>query len=359
MPAINLATAETTTSSLTNTIKTYYDRLLLEVLDPQTKFYQFATLKPLPTGEGTSVIWNRPTRLSRGQKLVAGQKPSSNELSTAKVSALIEIYGGFSLLQDLVTLTSITDVMNVATERLAVQAAETIDYAIMQAIIMHNDITGVSAVHAVKTSANLIISTQNFVANVYSNCLIAVSDVRTCATELRRRNVIPYDGENFVGIIHPVTEGSLTSDSTWQNWHQYTTPEYLYRGEIGRVHGVRFVRSSLAPISAGSANGLALSTATNNASANAYGTVIFGRGFYGATELDGGIKTYTVQGPSKSDPLNQDTTYGWKAFFTSKILNVSAGLVLWTGNNDQSLAVSTDSARYQLYTLSSIPTANG
>lgn len=363
MPAINLATAETTTSSLTNTIKTYYDRLLLEVLDPQTKFYQFATLKPLPTGEGTSVIWNRPVRLSRGQKLVAGEKPSANELSTAKVSALIEIYGGFSLLQDLVTLTSITDVMNLATERLAVQAAETIDYAIMQAIIMNNDLPGVSALHVVKTSAALVMSTQNFVGNVYSNVLIAVSDVRQCAGELRRRNVIPYDGENFVGIIHPVTETSLTSDSTWQNWHQYTTPEYLYRGEIGRVHGVRFVRSSLAPISAGSANGYALSGGsagpTSGTSANAYGTVIFGRGFYGATELDGGIKTYTVQGPSKSDPLNQDTTYGWKAFFTSKILNVSAGLILWTGNNDTSAGVSTDSARYSLYTLSAIPTANG
>lgn len=357
MPALNLATVETTTTSLTNTIKTYYDRMLLEVLDPQTKFYQFATLKPLPTGEGTSVIWNRPTRLSVGQKLTAGQKPSANELSTSKVSASIEIYGGYSLIQDLVSLTSITDVMNIATERLAVQAAETIDRAIMQAITQHNDITGVSAMHAIKASAGLYISTFNFIGNTYSNTVLAVSDVRSMASELRRRNVVPYDGENFVGIIRPEVEEDLTSDSTWQNWHQYTTPEYLYRGEIGRVHGVRFVRSALGPVSAGSGSGDAVSAAAAT-SAVAYGTVIFGRDFYGATELDGGIKTFLVQGADKADPLNQDTTYGWKAFFTAKILNVSAGLTLWTGSND-TFTGSSDSARAAVLNCSAIPTANG
>lgn len=356
MPDINLGTL-TSTTDLTNTIKTFYDRMLLEVLDPQTRYYQFATLKPLPAGEGTSVYWNRPTRLSIGQKLAPGIKPSASELSTSRVSALIETYGGYSVLEDLVQLTSITDVMNLATERLAQQAAETIDRAIVHAIIRHADIAGVSSVNYIKASAGQYLSTQNFVANTYFNCTMAVSDVRSVATELRRRNANPYDGENFVAIIHPVVEEDLTSDSTWQNWHQYTTPEFLYRGEIGRVHGVRFVRSSLAPVSAGSASGDAISAAAAT-SGLAYGTVVFGRGFYGATELDGGIKTYTVQGASKSDPLNQETTYGWKAFFTSKLLNVSAGVIMWTGSGDTFFG-SAESAREAAgLTLSAIPTAS-
>lgn len=315
-------------------------------------------VKPLPVGEGTSVIWNRPTRLSLGQKLSTGVKPSSNVLSTSKVSALIETYGAYTLLEDLVQLTSITDVMNIATERLAVQAAETIDRAISQAIIFNADLTGVSAVHYIKNSAGAYLSTQNFVANVYSNTVIAVSDVRAVAQELRRRAAPPFDGENYVGIINPPVEEDLTTDTTWQNWHQYTTPEYLYRGEIGRVHGVRFVRSQLAPISAGSANGNAISSTTGT-SALAYGTPIFGRGFYGVTELDGGIKTFLVQGPSKSDPLNQDTTYGWKAFFTAKVLNVSSGIVLWTGSNDTFTGLCAESARATAgLTLSAIGTAS-
>ena len=133
------------------------------------------------------------------------------------------------------------------------------------------------------------------------------------------------------------------ADSPWQNWHQYTTPEFLYRGEIGRVAGVRFVESTLAPITRGCSNALAIS-ATGSRSAFGYGTVIFGKGFYGVTELDGGVKTYMGTGPTKEDPLNQADTYGGKANIAAQMLDTSAGLILWTGSDDVLSAVSATSA---------------
>jgi len=357
MPAIGLGTI-TSISDLTNLVKTYYDRMLLETLDPEVKFFQFGVKKPLPRGEGNSVYWNRPRRLGFGQKLAAGIKPSANELSTILVSGLIEVYGGYTLIEDLVSTTAIVDPLEIATQELAKQAAETIDKATMQAIIFYGDPgTNTSAVHVTKSSAALLISTNSFVANVDTACLIAVSDIRACTAELRRRRVPTVDGQNYVGIINPVVAADMRSDSTWQNWHQYTTPEFLYRGEIGRVEGVRFVETDLTPVSAGSGAGIAISMAAG-VSALAYGTPIFGRGFYGVTELDGGIHTYLVTGASKSDPLNQTTTYGWKAFYTSKVLNVSAGLVLWTGSEDTMTGTSSTSAREAAgLTLSAIPTA--
>lgn len=354
MADINLGSL-TSTTDLSGLIKTYYDRMLLEVLDPMTRYWQFGVKKPLPLNEGTSILWNRPSRLSLGQKLTAGIKPSANELSTVTVSSLIEKYGGYVVLDDTVQLTAITDVLDIATTRLASQAAETIDRATMQSLLFFADVAGVSSVHVVKTSAALYISTVNFVANVYSNVLIAVSDVRRCVTELRRRNVETYDGQNYVGVINPVIAEDLMSDATWQNWHQYIAPENLYAGEIGRVNGTRFVETTLTPVSAGSGNGIAISA--GGVSALAYGTHIFGRGFYGVTELDGGIKTFLVQGASKSDPLNEVTTYGWKAHYTAKILNVSCGLTLWTGSGDTTTASSTSGREADGFTLSAIPTA--
>lgn len=348
----------TSISDLTNLVKTYYDRMMLETLDPELKYYQFSVKKPLPRGEGNAVYWNRPRRLGFGQKLTAGVKPSANELSTVRVSALIEVYGGYSLIEDLVEATSIVDPLEIATQELGKQASETIDRATMQALLFFDDPdSAVSAVHVVKTSANLIISTNTTVANTYQDVLIAVSDIRVATAELRRRRVPTVDGQNYVGIIHPVIAADLRSDTTWQNWHQYTTPENLYRGEIGRVEGVRFVETDFTPVSAGSGNGLAISVAAG-ASAIAYGTNIFGRGFYGVTELDGGIHTFLVTGASKSDPLDQGSTYGWKAFFTAKVLNVSAGLTLWTGSEDRLVGTSSTSAREDAgLTLSAIPTA--
>ena len=268
-----------------------------------------------------------------GQKLTAGIKPSANELSTVRVSALIEVYGGYALIEDLVSATSIVDPLEIATQELAKQASETIDKAIMQAILLYGDpLTSTSAVHMIKPSAGaLYVSTNSIVNTVSSTGLIAVSDIRASVTELRRKRVPTVDGQNFVGIIHPVVSEDMRSDSTWQNWHQYTTPEYLYRGEIGRVEGCRFVETDLTPVSAGSGYDEPSAAGVHGL---AYGTVIFGRGFYGVTELDGGVHTYLVTGASKSDPLNQASTYGWKAFFTAKILNVSSGLTLWTGSRD-------------------------
>src|SRR3972149_5466519 len=115
----------TSISDLTNLVKTWYDRMMLETLDPELKYFQFAVKKPLPRGEGNAVYWNRPRRLGFGQKLTAGVKPSANQLSTIRVSALIEVYGGYSLVEDLVQATSIVDPLEIATQELAKQAAET------------------------------------------------------------------------------------------------------------------------------------------------------------------------------------------------------------------------------------------
>ena len=118
------------TTSLTNLVKTYYDRILLEALDPKLVFYQFGIKKPLPTGEGTSILWNRPRRLDLGYVLSQGapvQLSAGFALSTQKVSAIIRQFGGYTDVSDLVDLTAIVDVMKLAAQRLGVQAGETIE----------------------------------------------------------------------------------------------------------------------------------------------------------------------------------------------------------------------------------------
>jgi len=336
----NIQAAATNATSLANTIKSYYDRLLLEVLDPNAVYFQFGQKKPLPKNEGTSIIWNRSTRLALGFTLSEGVPISTaNALSTTTVSALIQQFGGFTAISDLVDLTSITEPMRMAAERLGVQAAETIDAVIRQSVVEHVSLTNSSAHSFGKTSTVLyeywgLTSTSRDV--VSSLNVIAVSDVRQCAYSLKKLNVAPYEGNDYVAVIHPEISEDLVGDATFINWHQYAGNEdaikNLYNGEIGKIYGTRFVESTLAPISAGSNSGGAASTM-------AYGTYIFGRGFYGVSELDGGIKTYVATGASKSDPLNQETTYGWKANFACQILNTSAGLVLWTGSGQTTAAV--------------------
>lgn len=342
--------AATTTNTLTNTISTYYDRVMLEVLDPTLRFYQFGIKKPLPVNQGKTVVWNLPYKLALGGLLTeATTSPASgtagNALSTYKVSAIVKQWGGWTAISDFVDLTSITDVMKMAAERLGQQAAATIDRVIVnECFVAHVATTGGSPHHIVKTSVQneeywssvsglssvaAGIPPTGPVAGVSSTNVMAVSDIRSCAYKLRKLGVPPYDGGDYVAIMPTEVCEDIAGDSTFTAFHQYVDKgiEALYAGEIGRIYGVRIVETNNGIIARGSNSG-------GTASSVAYGTVIMGKGFYGVTELDGGIKTYTTNGADKSDVMNQVQTYSWKANFISKLLNVSAGLVFWCGSGD-------------------------
>jgi N4-gp56 family major capsid protein len=130
------------------------------------------------------------------------------------------------------------------------------------------------------------------------------------------------DDGYYVGIIHPAAAATLEADTTWASWNQYTNPQAMYKGEIGRVEGVRFVDSTLCYTTT---SGTASSGTTT-----AYFTYIFGKGAYGVADIDGGIKTY-VKNPNQyntSDPLNQFSSIGYKMTTAAAILNISCGRIL-------------------------------
>ncbi len=344
MPIIGTQT--TTASGLQTSIDTYYDSLLIAILDPATRFLQFAERRPLPQGTGKVVVWNRVTRLGVPYALVEGNPISAvKQLSTTNVSATIQQFGDALNISDLVQLVGIFDARKEATMRLAVQAAEALDTIIKFAVLDAPGGTRINGEVAnyIKGSTSGYFTNSVDVVATASDPRLQASDVRRVATYLRGLNVPAYDGTDFVGVIHPNVEEDIFSDSKFENYHQYTTPDNIYSGELGRLWGVRFVRSTLAPISAGSSNGIAISVA--GVSTLAYGTVIFGKGFYGATELDGGVKTYLTEGADKMDPLNQTTILGWKANFVSRVLNPSCGVVAWAASGDTMTGASSTSAR--------------
>lgn len=324
-----------------NVVRAYYDRVLLERVNQETRFYQFAEKRPLPLGEGNQITWNRKRALDLGYQLSQGTPTSTGfTLSTTQITATIAQYGGFTALSDLIDLTALTDLGQYATEELADQAARTIDRVIANEIINHASAAGDTCHYRFKTSTEVTdywgMTSAAATMTTSSANVIATSDLRSASYELRRLGVKPYDGRNYIAIMNTETAEDIAGDSTWINWHQYAgnnmAVEALYNGEIGSVYGIRVVETNWGPSKLGS-------NAGGTASTVAYGTVIFGKGFYGATELDGGIKTMgPITGASKSDPLDQTRIYGWKANFTARVLNPSCGIVFFAGSGDTTTA---------------------
>jgi N4-gp56 family major capsid protein len=96
-------------------------------------------------------------------------------------------------------------------------------------------------------------------------------------------------------------------DKEWIDAHKYTNVTNLYEGEIGEIAGVRFVQTTEAKVYE---NGV-------------FGTLIFGEGAYGVTEINGGgLQTIVKQKGSAgtADPLDQRSSIGWKAIKTAELL---------------------------------------
>ena len=49
---------------------------------------------------------------------------------------------------------------------------------------------------------------------------------------------------SYVAIIHPYAAYDLMRSPEFIEWHKYAQPGELYRGEIGMIGNVRFVKST-------------------------------------------------------------------------------------------------------------------
>ena len=115
-------------------------------------------------------------------------------------------------------------------------------------------------------------------------------------------------------------------DSEWVEASKYGKPEQLFKGEIGRIAGVRFVSTTEAKVwkkKSTSDSDYNASDTTQNTTCDVHSTLIIGKNAYGVTELEGmGLQHIVKQLGSggTTDPLNQRATAGWKLAKTAEIL---------------------------------------
>jgi N4-gp56 family major capsid protein len=134
-------------------------------------------------------------------------------------------------------------------------------------------------------------------------CKMTSELVAKAATQLKKMNAPTFDGK-YVCILHPSVAFDLRQDEAWIAAHQYAAATELFSGEIGELHGVRFVETSEAKIwkGTGCPTGLAV-----------FSTLILGAHAYGSTEIEGGGLEHIVkQLGYGDDPLNQRASVGWK-----------------------------------------------
>lgn len=282
----------TTSSGLSDEMKTYYSDYLIDNAIPKLVHDQFGQKHPIPKNGGKTIEFRKYSPLPKlTTPITEGVTPNGQSLNMSTVEATVAQYGGFITLSDVLMLTAIDNNLVQATKLLGAQAGATLD------TITREVLNG---------GTNVIFSGGKEARTALDDtCLLTVDDIKKAVRLLKSQNAEQING-SWVGIIHPDVAYDLTNDPAWKDVKTYSDPSDIYEGEIGKIFGVRFVETTEAKIWANAG-------ASNRA---VYSTLILGDNAYGVTEISGGGLEHIVKqlgSAGTGDPLNQRATAGWKA----------------------------------------------
>lgn len=295
---MNATTSATTGNNLSPEMKTFYDKNLIRLAEPYLVHDRFGQEKPIPRGNGKTIEFRRFSKLPKAlTPLTEGVAPDGQALNVTAITATVQQYGGFVKVTDLLQLTAIDPIITEATELIAQQAGRTLDTVVREVL---------NGGSQVQYAEGQVASR----ASLTASHLLTVKAIRMAVRTLKGQDAPMIDG-SYIGIIHPDIAFDLMSDSKWEDWQKYTSPEHMYNNEIGRIAGVRFVESTEAKIFEGAgASGI-----------DVYSTLIFGANAYGRTSIQGGgLETIIKSKEQAGGPLNQYSTIGWKATKTAERL---------------------------------------
>lgn len=294
-------------SGMSAEMKTFYEKRLIDQAEPALVHDQFGDPYPIPANGGKIIEFRKYDSLPKATTpLTEGVTPDGQTMNVSTVTAEVRQYGGWVPITDTLQLTAIDNNIIQATKIIASQAGRTLDTIVRDVLA-----GGTNVIYAPKIGEGGAETAVTSRATLDATCQLTSDLIARAATQLKAMNADPI-GTSFVGIIHPYVTYELRRDPDWIDVHKYAQPDEIYNGEIGTLHGVRFVETSEAKIwkGTGCPAGLAV-----------FSTLILGAHAYGSTEIEGGGLEHIVkQLGYGDDPLNQRASVGWKAHKTAERL---------------------------------------
>ena len=298
-----------TTGGLSAEMKTYYGMELLENAKPQLVHNQFAATKPLPVGGGKTVEWRKFGAFDKAlTPLTEGVTPDGSGISVSYITKELAQYGDYTTVSDMLDLTAIDDVVLEITDRHGNNMGLTLDTVTRNEIqqgnqVIYAPVLGEGGKQTAVTSR----------VALTPECKMTSELVAKAATQLKKMNAPTFDGK-YVCIIHPSVAFDLRQDEAWIAAHQYAAATELFSGEIGELHGVRFVETTEAKIFRGddlakNSRNLAVKGAvSNNTAVNFDGGTVESGSLVGRYVIIGGKRYKVVSNTDSSMTLDKAIT---------------------------------------------------
>ena len=230
-------------------LKTFYDTELLENARIDMYYAQFGKRQPLPAHHKGTVEWRKWNTFERAEKLQEAVIPTGQKFGVTSLTGSIDQYGTYTAVSDILELRAYDDVILGATEEMGASLAETQEALIRDALAVNTNVLYCDLVNT--NSNNAYVSTpteQKGMQNAATSfCLFTPDMVNKAVTKLKKDKA-PTIGGKYVAVIHPSVAYDLRSNPDWIDYHKYSATTEIFNGEIGELHGVRFIEDVFAPI---------------------------------------------------------------------------------------------------------------
>lgn len=267
----------------------------LETIEQNLVMLDLCQLQDFPKNEGRTIAFYTHNRLSaETTALTEGVVPAEGSLTITQITANLAQYGSFVKLSDWTQDILVMPAMEPARDRIEHQARLTVDRLILNELdsnLPNQFANGESALSAVGSSD-----------------VCTAKELLKAAITMKKNDVMPLRGDDYVAVLHPAMIGDLFNDSnvgSYNDVHKYTDAKPLLTGEVGRVYGVRVLESS----------NIQSTTTGTEGSATVYSCPIIGKDACGAVRLGGKNFEIKIKEPGSAgsaDPLDQIGSVGWK-----------------------------------------------
>jgi len=302
---VNAHTGDTTAfdsaHTLTPELKAFYDTELLENARAELFYAQFAKRQPLPKNHHGSVEWRKWNTFEKAAKLTEGVIPTGQKFGVTAVTGSIDQYGTYTAITDRLELRAYDDVILGATEEMGASAAETQEALIRDALYTNTNVLYCDEITRATGAAAPVSSKSGLVESAAKHCHLTPEMVNRAVTVMKK-NRVPRIGGKYYAVIHPSVAHDLRADASWIEAHKYASPEEIFNGEIGELHGVRFIENVFAPVIKDEGDTIAV-----------YASYFFGRDSFGIIDPEGGALEMIIHDKGEiGGPLNQFSTIGYK-----------------------------------------------
>ena len=307
---VNAYTGETQSFSgennLSQELKTFYDTELLENARVELFYAQFGKKQPLPANHGKTVQWRKWNTFARAAQLQEGVIPTGQKFGVSTKTGSVNQYGTYAAVSDRLELRAYDDVILGATEEMGASAAETQEKLIRDALLTNTNVLYCDNIKADGTFVSTPTSCATMGAGDADGYSLLTPSMINKAVTILKKNRVPRINGRYYAVIHPSVAEDLRECNAWIEAHKYASPEEIFNGEIGELHGVRFIENTFAPILGGDSY-------QNKSGGVTYATYFFGKDAFGIIDPEGGALEMIVKDKSQiGGPLNQFSTIGYK-----------------------------------------------